>query len=107
MLSSQLENGHTLFDYNIDINCLVQVMIIPESAMEEKESIKKDGDENNVHEEKLTLKDTDNQDNQMDEKESESSSDNTHQVFVSSFQYFSLIPKFFVFLISFKLICVP
>jgi len=25
-----LENGHTLFDYNVGLNCLIQVMVMPE-----------------------------------------------------------------------------
>jgi len=36
----QLEDGHTLFDYNVKLNCLIQVMVLPpiESAnVEEKE----------------------------------------------------------------------
>ena len=79
-----MEDGYSLFDYNIDLNCLVQVMIVPEKTVESKDCIKKDEENNVINDEKPALTDTvdpNNQENQEGNVTSESSSD-TQKVIV-------------------------
>ena len=69
ILILQLEDGHSLFDYNIDLNCLVQVMIVPEPVIEtEKCIIQDDKKPMDLNDEKPALNDSVDNNNQENEK---------------------------------------
>ena len=61
-----MEDGHSLFDYNIDLNCLVQVMIMPEPTIETEKSVTevKEKPTEDLNDEKPALIDTVDNNNQ-------------------------------------------